>query len=100
MNKLTEIKQTIERLADVIYSAGMDEESEELRETVNDIFSLLEEKEKALAFYADKKKYNDGNECHDPHAPINADVTDSTIILDGGDIARKALNTSSNNEGD
>jgi hypothetical protein len=59
-------------------------------ELLNDVFtliSLLEEKDKALAFYAD-------------HSNWSYDYSGDGMIGDGGEIARKALNTSSNNEGD
>lgn len=45
------------------------------------LLSLLEEKDKALEFYADKETWNKPG-------------------VDQSEIARKALNTSSNNEGD
>lgn len=59
------------------------------------LLSLLEEKDKALAFYADEKNYME----------LKDHVTRSIIPIipiaeDQGAIARKALNTSSNSEGD
>lgn len=49
-----EHKQSIDRLADVIYSVGLDEESEELREIGNDLLAALEEAEQ-------RNKMSDGN---------------------------------------
>ncbi|OMD21305.1 hypothetical protein BJP48_30365 [Paenibacillus odorifer] len=48
----------------------------------------LEEKDKALAFYADRDNYDFNGRHSIP------------MFNDNGDIARKALNTSSNNEGE
>lgn len=60
-------------------------------EDVDYLLSLLEEKDKALAFYADENNWG-------------ADLHGRSKIFHGADegyeIARKALNTSSNNEGD
>lgn len=66
-------------------------------EWLNHLISLLEEKDKALAFYADNDNWENG------HAKYNDEGdkvgNESYVEEDGGDIARAAL-TSSNNEGD
>lgn len=93
MSKLTEMRESFARLTDVIYSAGMDEESEELQGIWNMIVSLLEEKDKALAFYADETIY-EFDEDYGQREALSAAGRDCGLI------ARKALNTSSNNEGE
>ena len=76
MSKLTEIKQHMETCSIEEY------------ERLYFLLSLLEEKDKALAFYADERTYE---EIEDGVILINSDI---------GNIARKSLNTSSNNEGE
>lgn len=91
MSKLTEIKEKLPeyqhfektsdgqiRVLGNIYRLS----SEKYHEDVTYLLSILEEKDKALAFYADENR------------------TFEEISDDGGFIARKALNTSSNNEGE
>ncbi|MEK4139621.1 hypothetical protein NST48_01500 [Paenibacillus sp. FSL M7-0547] len=94
MSKLTEIKERVESFnADPnIYGVVMTVDE------MNHLLSLLEEKDKALEFYADEKNYVDGYE---------RKFNDGTVIelttyvnADEGLIARKALTTSSNNEGE
>ncbi|MEK4488326.1 hypothetical protein NYE44_01565 [Paenibacillus sp. FSL L8-0493] len=78
MSKLTEIKDRVKSFnADPnVYGVVMTVDE------MNHLLSLLEEKDKALEFYADENR------------------TFEEISDDGGFIARKALNTSSNNEGE
>lgn len=77
MNKLTAIKQHMETCCIEEY------------ERLYYLISLLEEKDKALAFYADEESY---------YKAPNHQLT--YIERDFGKLARKALNTSSNNEGE
>lgn len=89
MNKLTEIKENYERakkrstpaIGKLYYSISMDD--------LGYLISLLEEKDKALAFYEDEKNY-----FRKPQDQL------TFIEADFGKLARKALNTSSNNEGE
>jgi hypothetical protein len=62
-------------------------------EWIEHLISLLEEKDKALAFYADEKN-------HDWKLNEYRNVEPTKVMLDGGEIARNALLTSSNNEGE
>ncbi|WP_339245847.1 hypothetical protein NST58_01620 [Paenibacillus sp. FSL R10-2796] len=86
MSKLTEIKEGVkiakEREITTVPIKTTDLEY---------LLSLLEEKYKALAFYADENNWG-------------ADLHGRSKIFHGADegyeIARKALNTSSNNEGE
>lgn len=88
MNKLTEIKQKYEHadkrstpaIGTRYYHISMDD--------LGYLISLLEEKDKALAFYADRDNYDFNGRYSIP------------MFNDNGDIARKALNTSSNSEGE
>lgn len=57
-------------------------------EYISYLLSLLEEKDKALAFYADENNHKSDNSWT------------TAMQNDFGDIARKALNTSSNSEGE
>ncbi|OMD66031.1 hypothetical protein BSK62_13265 [Paenibacillus odorifer] len=77
MSKLTKIKNQYKRFDKnpKVYTAAI------TMEELGYLLSLLEEKDKALEFYADENR------------------TFEEISDDGGFIARKALNTSSNNEG-
>jgi hypothetical protein len=95
MNKLTEIKRQYEGFTKdpKTYVAMLS------MEELGYLLSLLEEKDKALAFYADEKLYEQELMYFDD------EQTDSyfeapDIMDDHGTIARKALNTSSNNEGE
>ncbi|MNM07324.1 hypothetical protein D3C81_173640 [compost metagenome] len=84
MNKLTEIMKD---LSDVKEFNVSEVDANDYYNDVEYLLSLLEEKDKALAFYADEENWH-------------YDKSGDGMIGDGGDIARKALNTSSNNEGD
>ncbi|OMD69167.1 hypothetical protein BSK48_16965 [Paenibacillus odorifer] len=77
MSKLTEIKEYVNGTDEKRFIPGI-----RYFEDVSYLLSLLEEKEKALTFYANENR------------------TFEEISDDGGFIARKALNTSSNNEGE
>ncbi|MEK3838674.1 hypothetical protein [Paenibacillus sp. FSL R7-0128] len=57
------------------------------------LLSLLEEKDKALAFYANREN-------HAWEMDEYRNVIPTQIMMDGGKIARNALLTSSNNEGE
>ncbi|MEK4263655.1 hypothetical protein [Paenibacillus sp. FSL L8-0499] len=61
---------------------------EPVNKTISYLLSLLEEKDKALAFYADRDNYDFNGRHSIP------------MFNDNGDIARKAINTSSNNKGE
>ncbi|WP_340011766.1 hypothetical protein MHI32_01490 [Paenibacillus sp. FSL H7-0690] len=78
MSKLTVIEQAKDYL--VLSQKRM--VYDESTHIIGSLLSLLEEKDKALAFYSDENR------------------TFEEISDDGGFIARKALNTSSNNEGE
>lgn len=93
MSKLTEIKERVESFnADPnLYGVVMTVDE------MNHLISLLEEKDKALTFYADEKNYAMKYNMFDKNT---ASIQTSKINEDLGNIARKALNTSSNNEGE
>lgn len=94
MNKLTEIKQAInvvenpDKYTMASFLINVDKVNENYTKWLPYLLSLLEEKDKALTFYADERSYE---EIADGAIPIYSDY---------GLIARKALNTSSNNEGE
>jgi hypothetical protein len=101
MNKLTEIKEAYEILEDgvalipdytILAAAALKD--------VNYLLSLLEEKDKALAFYADEENYKQEMGYHDLDNKSVFYFEPPAVMDDSGLIARKALNTSSNNEGE
>jgi hypothetical protein len=97
MNKLTEIQ--------TLLAAAIDWVNEEIDgmayyEDVKYLISLLEEKDKALEFYADEKNYKQEMGYHDLDNKSDFYFEPPAVMDDSGNIARKALNTSSNNEGD
>lgn len=79
MNKLTEIKRLFQIVKEEDPNAKMALVKIEI---VEYLFSLLEEKNKALEFYADRDNYDFNGRHSIP------------MFNDNGDIARKALNTS------
>jgi hypothetical protein len=89
MNKLTETDKAKEYL-ELCQRRMVYDESTHI---IGSLLSLLEEKDKALAFYADEKN-------HDWKLNEYRNVEPTKVMIDGGFIARKAINTSSNNEGD
>jgi hypothetical protein len=100
MNKLTEIKANYEKFKDEIVERRLPITAltKMLLDDMGHLLSLLEEKDKALTFYADKKNYVEG---------YKRKFNDGTVIevtpyvhADEGLIARNALLTSSNNEGE
>jgi hypothetical protein len=93
MNKLTEIKQDYEfkMKYQKDYGIILTPLEKKSLDDLGYLLSLLEEKDKALAIYADENNWGD-------------DRYGNSKIFHGADegyeIARKALNTSSNNEGE
>lgn len=93
MNKLTEI---LDRLHDINFCRGM--KYYKAVETFNTnaptdieyLLSLLEEKNKALSFYADSNNYTYQYETDEDEPQL----LEEPIMADDGEIARKALNTS------
>lgn len=108
MNKLTEIKQTIDKIKnngdgffeDFASCFPNDERAvliENAKPWIEHLLSLLEEKDKALSFYADEDNYTIGN-----YTRIENDMVydwESKVQQDFGTKAKAAL-TSSNNEGE
>jgi hypothetical protein len=89
MNKLTEIKEAHKEMKNL---RDQYVQADEYYNDVSYLISLLEEKDKALSFYADEKN-------HDWKLNEYRNVEPTKVMLDGGGIARAAL-TSSNNEGE
>lgn len=87
MSKLTVIEQAKEYL-ELSQKRMVYDESTHI---IGSLLSLLEEKDKALAFYAN------GNHYTNEYLGLGRQ---EEKLIDRGEIARKALNTSSNNEGD
>ncbi|WP_339314655.1 hypothetical protein [Paenibacillus sp. FSL M7-0896] len=87
MNKLTEIREytAMCKKTGFRYHGAV--------ENIEYLLSLLEEKDKALAFYANREN-------HAWEMDEYRNVIPTQIMLDGGKIARKALCTSYNNEGE
>lgn len=85
MSKLTEIKQHMETCSIEEY------------ERLYFLLSLLEEKDKALTFYEDEENHK-WSHTYDETGEV--EEIPSKVADDRGRIARKALNTSSNNEGE
>jgi len=86
MSKLTEIKEYVNGTDEKRFIPGI-----RYFEDVSYLLSLLEEKDKALAFYADGNHYT---------TEYLGKGMAETRVRERGEIARKALNTSSNNEGE
>lgn len=97
MNKLTEIKrkrEKLKKLTGLPKIAERDWLNSKSGDDIDYLLSLLEEKDAALKFYADEENNKP------THPTIGYMKYVSTVQLDSGMIARKALNTSSNNEGE
>jgi hypothetical protein len=92
VNKLTEIKERLEdvqRCLGIEYLRAISTLEKYAEKDIEYLLSLLEEKDIALRFYA-----NENNYFVDDRRPL------TYIEKDLGYLARKALNTSSNNEGE
>jgi hypothetical protein len=102
MNKLTEIKQDYEfkMKYQKDYGIILTPLEKKSLDDLGYLLSLLEEKNKALAFYADEKNYKQEMGYHDLDNKSDFYFEPPAVMDDSGNIARKALNTSSNNEGE
>jgi hypothetical protein len=96
MNKLTETDKAKEYL-ELCQRRMVYDESTHI---IGSLLSLLEEKDKALAFYADEENYKQEMGYHDLDNKSVFYFEPPAVMDDSGLIARKALNTSSNNEGE
>ena len=99
MNKLTEIKGNYERFKEEVveHRLTLTTLDKMLMDGMGYLLALLEEKDKALAFYADEDNYTIGN-----YTRIENDMVydwESKVQQDFGTKAKAAL-TSSNNEGE
>lgn len=106
MNKLTEIKECVYVLNhEMTHSRGTFCTAEDKvqaygLEWIEYLISLLEEKDKALEFYADDKNYEQEKVPYDEDIPTDCYYECPEVLQDKGVRAKKALNTSSNNKGD
>jgi hypothetical protein len=99
MNKLTEIKERHNGIKFMSHTRTH-KDALQYEDDVTYLISLLEEKDKALAFYADENNYEQQKELYDENNPLDFYFEEPLVLNGKGDIARKALNTSSNNEGE